>query len=124
MAKPSGLTNVVLNVIGTLFPQFAPTPNQWYGLTMDSVKKQYEVAGGNCIETLAQWNNNYHCYAYRFNHPDSMGLRLSSGIDTRSTNLAGFVQSTGLSSATSCTVICEVTSVLKIQAGLQIAVII
>jgi len=49
---------------------------------------------------------------------------LISGLDTRSQNMAGSLNSTGVSGGPAVVVICECTSTLRIGANMQLSVVV
>jgi len=118
-AKPSGLTTAQFQLNGTLYPQMAATTDEWYQITKDSHKKK-----SNQIKSLQAWNNNYHIYSVRLNQPEADELRLISGLDTRSQNMAGSLNSTGVSGGPAVVIICECTSTLRIGANMQLSVVV
>jgi hypothetical protein len=124
MPKPTGITSAQFSINGSLYPQFPATPDEWYGLSMDAVHSQYDLNAGSKVKSRAAWNNNYHIYAIRLNQPDADGLRLVSGLDSRSLNMAGYVNTSGVSNSPPCVVICECTSTWRIGAGMSSAVVV
>lgn len=116
--KPSGLTGTQFQLNGTLYPQFLATPDEWYQISKDAVKKTSQE-----IKSLQAWNDNYHVYAIRLNQPGADELRLISGLDTRSMNMAGYLTSQG-AGASSLVIICECTSTLRIGAGMALSVVV
>lgn len=115
---PSAFTGAQFQVNGTLYPQFVPTADEWYGITMDAVK-----ARANQITSLESWKNDYFILAQRFNHPGADAMRLSSGLDTRAMNLSGFLNTTGGVNSVPVVIIAETTSILRVGKQLQIEVI-
>ena len=117
-AKPSGITGAQFQLNGTLYPQFLATPDEWFQVSKDSANKK-----ANAVKSLQAWNDNYHIYSVRLNQPDADELRLISGLDTRSMNLAGYLNSQNAGS-TAAVVICECTSTLRIGANMQLSVVV
>lgn len=116
--KPAGLTGAQFQLNGTLYPQMLATPDEWYEISKDACKKRSQA-----IKSLQAWNDNYHVYAVRLNQPDADELRLVSGLDTRSMNMAGYFN-TNATGSPAVVVICETTSTLRIGAGLAISVVV
>ena len=117
--KPSGLTGAQFQINGTLYPQFLATPDEWYQVSKDCAKKMSQE-----IKSLQAWNNNYHVYAIRLNQPGADELRLISGLDSRSMNMAGYFTSQGVTGTPPLVVICECTSTLRIGAGMAVSVVV
>ena len=104
-----------------MYPQWPANPEEWFGITKDAMKRQ------NCmIQTRPQWLNAYHIHVFRFNHPYSEEQRILSGLDTRSMNVSGVYQSTGISAPgdTPLTIIAQMTNTLRIGRGLAINLIV
>jgi len=117
--KPAGLTGAQLQLNGSLYPQFLATPDEWNRITKSSANGK-----NNVVKSLQAWNDNYHIYSVRLNQPDADELRLISGLDTRSQNMAGYLNSTGISSAPAVVIICECTSTLRVGAGMSVSVVV
>lgn len=117
--KPAGLTGAQFQLNGTLYPQMLATPDEWFALSKDAVKKD-----SMAIKSRQAWQDNYHVYCVRFNQPEADALRLVSGLDTRSMNMAGFFNTTGVSGSPAVVVIAECTSTLRVGAGLSISVVV
>ena len=124
MPKPVGITSAQFSINGSLYPQFPATPDEWYGLSMDAVHSQYDLNAGSKVKSRAAWNNNYHVYAVRLNQPDADGLRLVSGLDSRSLNMAGYLNTSGVTNSPPCVVIAECTSTWRIGASMSSAVVV
>ena len=124
MPKPAGITSAQFSINGSLYPQFPATPDEWYGLSMDAVHSQYDLNAGSKVKSRAAWNDNYHVYAVRLNQPDADGLRLVSGLDSRSLNMAGYLNTSGVTNAPPCVIICECTSTWRIGASMSSAVVV
>jgi hypothetical protein len=116
--KPSGLTGAQFQLNGTLYPQFLATSDEWFQISKDCAKKASQQ-----IKSLQAWNDNYHVYAIRLNQPGADELRLISGLDTRSMNMAGYFTSQNAGAA-ALVVICECTSTLRIGAGMAVSVVV
>lgn len=109
-----------LQLNGAYYPQFSAGVEEWWGITKNSLeggRKPREMS-------LDQYRNNYCVQMARLNMPHSEFSRTLSGVDTRSTNLAGIVRSELTSLSPSLTIFCECTEVLKISAGRAISVIV
>jgi len=119
MPKPSGITGAQFQLNGTLYPQMLATPDEWYQLSKDACKHKAQA-----IKSLQAWNDNYHVYAVRLNQPEADELRLVSGLDTRSMNMAGYFNTAAVTGNPAVVVICEVTSTLRIGAGLAVSVVV
>jgi len=107
---------------GAMMPQFQARPEALYGITrnsMEYVRKSKDM-------TYDQYLNNYCVQCFRLNMPESETQRLLSGIDTRSSNLAGIITTTGALTAAqpNLMVFVETTEVLRIGAGRSIGVIV
>jgi len=117
--KPAGLTTAQFNINGTLYPQFQAEPGDWLALTNEAMEQK-----DNQIRCKKWWDNHMHIYAVRLNLPESDKLRILSGLDTRSINLSGMFNTTGVSGTVPLTIIAEYTSVLRIGSGLQLSLVI
>ena len=117
--KPSGLTGAQFQLNGTLYPQTLATSDEWFAISKDAVKKD-----SMAIKSRQAWQDNYHVYCVRFNQPEADALRLVSGLETRSMNMAGFLNTTGVSGSPAVVVIAECTSTLRVGAGLAISVVV
>lgn len=117
--RPTGITSAFFQLNSSMYPQFPATSDEWYQISVDSCRKN-----ANAIKSLKSWQLNYHVYSLRLNQPDADELRLISGLDTRSMNMAGSFNSSGISATTALMVICECTSTLRIGAGLAISVVV
>lgn len=124
MPKPTGITSAQFSINGSLYPQFPATPDEWYSLSMDAVHDQYDLKAGSKVKSRAAWNDNYHVYAVRLNQPDADGLRLVSGLDSRSLNMAGYLNTAGVTNSPPCVVIAECTSTWRIGASMSSAVVV
>jgi hypothetical protein len=116
--KPSGFATGQFNINGTLFPQFAATEGDWHAITVDAMEN-----AENQIRCRAWWDNHQFIHAVRLNLPEADKLRIISGLDTRSINLSGMYNSTGVTGVP-LTLIAEYTSSLRIGSGLQISLVI
>ena len=116
---PTGLATSQFNINGTLYPQFAATPGDWQSISTDAFE-----GAENQIRCHAHWEKMQHVYAVRLNLPESDKLRMISGLDTRSINLSGQFNTTGISSSAVLTLVAEYTSCLRIGSGLQLSLVI
>ena len=116
--RPSGLVSSQFNINGTLYPQFAASPGDWQAISADAVEN-----AENGIKAYSWWDKAMHVYCVRLNLPESDKLRMISGLDTRSINLAGQFNSTGASTVP-LTLVAEYTSCLRIGSGLQLSLVI
>jgi len=116
--KPSSFATGQWNINGTLYPQWAATPGDWLPLTVEAMNHKE-----NQIKCRAWWDNHQFINAVRLNLPEADKLRIISGLDTRSINLSGMYNSTGVSGIP-LTLIAEYTSCLRVGSGLQISLVI
>lgn len=107
-----------LQLNGAYVPQYMANLQQMYEISVNSTEgrakgpqAQANYRHGNCVQ------------CFRLNMPDSELSRTLSGLDTRAVNLAGYVKTTGYSTAI-CNVFCECTSTLRIGAGRAIELIV
>jgi len=117
--RPGGFATGQFNINGTLYPQWAATSGDWQKLTQDAME-----CDENQIMSYSQWVYHYHVMAIRLNLPHADKLRIISGLDTRSINLSGMFNTTGVTSSRALTLIAEYTSSLRIGSGLQLSLVI
>ena len=109
-----------LQLNGSYIPTFKAPVEELWQITKNSVPKHHY--GKPMFITLDQYRNNYFGFCVRLNLP-SDDVRVTSGLNTRSIALQGYVNSTGLVSTTNMMVFAECTSSLRIGSGRQISVI-
>ena len=110
-----------LQLNGSYIPAFKATVEEMWQVSKNSVPQYH--SGKPMFIGLDQYRNNYFGFCIRLNLP-SDDIRVSSGLDTRSVALQGYVNSTGLLSTTNMLVFTECTSQLRIGAGRQMNVIV
>jgi hypothetical protein len=116
--KPTGFASGQFNINGTLYPQWAATEGDWHAITVDAMN-----GAENQIRCRAWWDKHMFVNAVRLNLPEADKLRIVCGLDTRSINLSGMYNSTGVSGVP-LTLVAEYTSSLRIGSGLQISLVI
>jgi hypothetical protein len=117
--QSGGLATAQFQLNGAMYPQFQANPDEWLGITKDAVHSK------KCnIPTFDFWYKHAHIHAIRLNHPNSEELRVLSGLDTRSMNLSGVYQTTGINTPKPCTIIAQMTNTLRIGKGLAVNLIV
>ena len=115
--RPSGLTSLRYQLNGNYYPSFdAVVPGECFAITsecFDSWKNGMEVL------SLDQYSKDHFIFGKRFDHPD-VSMRVLSGMDFSSVNVAGFLESTGSFTAVNVIIVADTTAVLKIGTQLQI----
>ena len=111
-----------LQLNGSYMPQFSANVEELYGVTRNSLE------GGRYAKnmTLDQYRKNFCVQAFRLNMPNSEFSRSLTGVDSRSTNLAGIVRTEGAGTGLlpNLMIFCETTEILNISAGRSISVVV
>jgi len=105
---------------GCYMPQFSANVEELYGITKNSLEASYN----HKQMTLDQYRKNFCVQCFRLNMPNSEFSRKLTGVDSRSTNLAGIVRTENALSGANLMIFAETTEVLKIGAGRSISVVV
>jgi len=111
-----------LQLNGAMMPQFQARPEALYGMTRNSLEYQKRSKK----MTYDQYLNNYCIQCFRLNLPESEFSRMLSGIDTRSSNLAGIVNTNNALTAAqpNLMVFVECSEILRVGMGRAINVVV
>ena len=121
--EPGDGARVQLQLNGSFLPQFPAFIGEQYGITRNSL----EGARVAKDMSLDQYRNNYCVQCFRLNLPDSEYSRMISGLDTRSVNLAGVVNTQagagGAAISKNLMIFTESTETMRVGAGRSIEII-
>jgi hypothetical protein len=121
-AAPSDQMTMQMSLNSTNFPQFSADFGVLAGITQNSLPGS--GAGLDKNRTLDQYLKHGCVQCFRLNMADSEYSRTLSGLDTRSSNLAGIITTTGHGANNlQISIFTESTSVLRIGAGRAIEII-
>ena len=109
-----------LQLNGAYMPQFSARVEELYGITRNSLEGSRKAR----MMTLDQYRKNFCVQVFRLNMPNSEFSRSLSGVDSRSTNLAGIVRTENAVNGSNLSIFCETTEILNISAGRSISVVV
>jgi len=119
LSETGGPAKFQVQLNGSMIPQFQANAEEMYAITKDSV----EGYGTQDKMTLDQYRSNYFVQCIRLNLPDSEAQASVSGIDTRSINLAGVYNTSGVTAGSQVIIFGEMTSTLRVGANRAIEVV-
>jgi hypothetical protein len=121
-AAPNKNMTMQMSLNSTFFPQFQADLGVLAGITQNSLPGS--GASLDKTRTLDQYLKHGCVQCFRLNMADSEYSRTLSGLDTRSSNLAGIITTTGAGSDNlQISIFTESTSVLRIGAGKSLELI-
>jgi hypothetical protein len=90
-----------------------------FGDILQITKNSLPMQGGDYLKnmTMSQYLHNYCIGCFRLNLPGSENLRVLSGLDSRNSNIAGIVKTTGTTGDPVLNIYVEMTSVLRAGVG-------
>ena len=121
--EPQDGARVQLQLNGAYMPQFPAFIGEQYGITRNSLQ------GARVAKdmSLDQYRNNYCVQCFRLNLPDSEYSRMICGLDTRSVNLQGVVNTQsgagGGAISKNLMIFTESTETMRVGAGRSIEII-
>lgn len=120
---PNPQMTMQMSLNSNYMPQFPADMGVLAGLTQNSLPSL--GAGLSPTRTLDQYLNNDCVQCFRLNLPDSEYSRTLSGLDTRSSNLAGIISTTNTSGSSDLqiNIFTESTSVIRVGAARAIEII-
>jgi len=115
-------TRLQMQLNGAYLPQYNQYLEEAYGMTRNSLP-----GGRRAVNvSLDQYLNNYCVQCFRLNMPDSEYSRTISGLDTRSVNLQGVVNTTPAAGSvvdSNLTIFTEQTETMRVGAGRSVEII-
>ena len=121
--EPQDGFRLQLQLNGAYMPQFPAFVQEAYGMTRNSLQGNREAKD----VSLDQYRQNYCIQCFRLNLPDSEYSRMICGLDTRSVNLQGVVNTTpgagGGAISSNLVIFTEQTETMRVGPGRSIELI-
>jgi hypothetical protein len=119
---PSEEMTMQMSLNSTYFPQFPANMGVMGAITQNSLPSA--GAGLSANRTLDQYLKNDCVQVFRLNLPDSEYSRTLSGLDTRSSNLAGIISTNGAGSSNlEISIFTEATAIVRVGAARAIEIV-
>jgi hypothetical protein len=119
-AAPSEDMTMQMSINSTFHPMFPANMAVMYGMTRNSLQNHEYTKD----MTLPQYLKNYCVQCFRLNLPESEQLHQLTGLDCRSSNLAGLITTNGAGANNlNINIFTESTSILRVGAGRAVDIV-